>query len=170
MAGVTAKLGVFLNAVLTGPAIAGDSPRFRTDINRSLEFAPGSLSKDQADLFYEATRTLAASATENLDLTGVLFNPVGGTFNAAEIVAMYIEADAANTNNVLVGAAGTNPFVGPMSGTGILTLKPGEFCLFSGREGWTVTAATGDLLKVLNGGAGTAINYTIILIGRTIAA
>lgn len=170
MAGVRATLNVSLAAVLTAGAVAGVAPRFRTNINRTLEFTPGTATKDQADLFYEATRTLAASATENLDLNGVLINPLGGAFPAAEIVAIYVEADAANTNNVVVGAAGSNPFIGPMSGTGTLTLRPGEFCLFSSREGWAVTASTGDLLKVANSAAGTAVNYTIVIIGRTVAA
>ena len=31
--------------------------------------------------------------------------------------------------------------------------------------GWLVTAGTGDLLKIANGGAGSAVDYDIILIG-----
>jgi hypothetical protein len=45
-------------------------------------------------------------------------------------------------------------------------LKPGDKAMFVSRTGWTVTPATGDLLKVANA-AGASATYTFKLIGAS---
>jgi hypothetical protein len=49
---------------------------------------------------------------ENLDLSGVLANALGATLAFTAIKAILIVADSANTNNVVVGGAASNGFVG----------------------------------------------------------
>ena len=45
-------------------------------------------------------------------------------------------------------------------------VRPGGEALFvAPGTGWTVTPATGDLLRILNGGAGTPVTYDIMIIG-----
>jgi hypothetical protein len=131
-------------------------------------FAPGT-GMGQADLVFADRRTLAASATENLDLAGALTDPLGAALTFGHVKAIYVVARAANTNSVVVGGAATNAFVGPLGGTTpTVTLPPGGgLLLVHPGAGWTVTAATGDLLKVLNSAAGASVQYDVVIIGTS---
>lgn len=170
MAGVNASIAVSLDAVLTGASDLGN-PKQRVQIAEALEFLAGTDAVNKADLLFADTRTLAASATENLDLAGGLSNAFGAVFTAAEIVAIYIKASAANTNAVRFGPASSNGFVGPFAdATDRLNVLPGEWHLLVSQKGWAVTAGTGDLLTVLNAAGGTSVTYDIVIIGRTVAA
>lgn len=167
MAGVTADILLQIKAALSGAAEAGGSPHFSTDIEKRVQIQPGTGALGVADLLFADTRQIAASGNESLDLAGVLTGPIGGApIAAAEVVALYIEADADNVNSVVVGG-GANAFVGPLGAAGTLTLKPGEWGFFSSITGWPVVAATADLLRVANGGAGTPVDYTVIVIARS---
>src|SRR5262245_37171162 len=125
------------------------TPEARTAITEALTLAAGT-GLDQADRIFHDRRTLSASATENLDLAGVLTDIFGDALSFARIKLIYVKAAAANTNNVLVGGAASNafPFLG--DATDIVPLKPGEwFVKVTGSAtAWPVTAGTGDILKV----------------------
>ncbi len=124
---------------------------------------------DQADLMFADTRTLAASATENLDLAGSLTDAFGATLAFAKIKAIIVQAAAANTNDVVVGGAASNAFTGPLGGTDpTVAARPGgAIVLFAPATGWTVTAGTGDILKVANSSSGTSVTYSIVIIGTS---
>ena len=125
----------------------------------------------QADRIYAGTRTLAASTTEDLDLAGGLTDAFGSTITFVKVKALLIVAAAANTNNVVVGAASANQWVTRFNSTGTTTLRPGATaCYIAGSAdatGWTVTASTGDLLKVANSGAGSSVSYDIVIVGTS---
>ncbi|WLB43020.1 hypothetical protein QIH93_20960 [Bradyrhizobium ottawaense] len=121
----------------------------------------------KADIAFMDTRTLAASTSENLDLAGALLDAFGATINAAKVKAIMIENPETSTSTLTLGAAATNTFNGPFSGAAhSIDLKPGDRALFVSRTGWTVTPATGDLLKVANG-AGGSVNYNIEIIAAS---
>lgn len=123
---------------------------------------------NQATNCFSDTRVLAASATEALDLSGVLLNAFGQVITFARIKALMIFASAGNANDVLVGGAATNGFVTPFTGaTHQNRVKPGGSLIITAPDaiGLLVTAATGDLLQITNGGAGTSVSYDVILIG-----
>lgn len=146
-----------------------DVANARQDIShqRTLQLASGT-ANGQADLFFADTRTLAASASEDLDLAGGLTDAFGSTLTHVEIVGVMISALAANTNNVLVGGAASNAWGAIFGATNdILVLKPGASLLLMCDTGYAVTAGTGDLLKIANSGSGTGVTYTIVLIGRS---
>lgn len=171
MVGVTASIAVAIGAQLTAAGDLG-SPKFKiNDILERFEIAPGTSSVGQANLLFADTRTLAASGDEDLDLAGSLANAFGATITAAEIVAIFVKAHADNTNNVEISVPASNGFVGPfLAASDGCVVKPGEYALFVSRTGWAVTAGTGDLLNIANSGAGTGVDYDIVLIGRTTAA
>ena len=133
-----------------------------------IQFAPGT-GAGKADLVFADRRTLAASATENLDLAGALTDPVGGAAVFGHVKAIYITAKLANTNSVVVGGAASNFFVGPFGGTTpTFTLPPGGALLLTHPgAGWTVTASTGDLLKIANSSSGTSVQYDVVIIGTS---
>lgn len=171
MPGVTASIALTVAARLTGADAAGTVPvyDFRDSLLLSLE--PGTDAVNKADLLYRATRTLAASANEDLDLAGVLASPLGVTIAAAEVVAIVIEADAANGGNVSFGPAAVNGALGPFGdASDRLSLAPGDFYVLTNRNGWAIAAGTADLLNFANADAGAAADYTITVVGRTVAA
>jgi len=121
---LTSKITLELSAVQTGSNDFG-GPEFSPVMRKVIDFASG-VGANQADLLFADTRTLAASATEDLDLAGVLTDAFGAVITMAEVVAIFVTADAGNTNAVVVGDAtspvpllgGTNPTV---------SIKPGGF-------------------------------------------
>jgi hypothetical protein len=127
----------------------------------------------QADKYFSDTRTLAASTTEDLDLNGTgLQDAFGANLALARVKAIIVSAWAANTNNVVVGGAASNGFVTPFGGaTHTVTVRPGGFIALSAgladATGYLVTAATGDLLRIGNSGAGTSVTYDIVVIGAS---
>jgi hypothetical protein len=131
---------------------------------------PDGTAAGTANRLYQGRRTLAASTTEDLDLAAVLTDSYGVAITFARIRALIVKAAAANTNNVIVGAAASNQFVGPFgAATHTIAVQPdGLFVVTApGTTAWTVTAGTGDLLKVANSGAGTSVTYDIFLIGAS---
>lgn len=169
MSGVTATLTASVVATLVGAGDLGNSYA-PVKAERTVSIAPGTATLDQADVLWADQRTLAASATESLDLAGTLAGLLGGTLTEAEITGIYLEADAGNTNDVVFFGAATNAFNGPLSGTTPkLTLGPGDVSLTTNRKGWPVVASTGDVLLVANSAAGTAVSYKIVIVGRTVA-
>jgi hypothetical protein len=126
----------------------------------------------QADRIFHDRRTLAASATEDLDLAGTLTDPFGATITFARIKALLVAAAAGNTNNVIVGGAATNQFLTWVgAGTHTVTVRPGGvLALLAGgadATGYAVTAGTGDLLRIANSAGGTSVDYDIVLIGAS---
>lgn len=125
----------------------------------------------KADLRFADTRTLAASATEDLDLAGVLLSAFGSALTFVRVKGIFIAAASGNANNVVVGNATSNAWAGLLNATGTLTLRPGAtFAAMAGSTdatGMAVTAGTGDLLKVANSGAGTSVTYDIVIIGAS---
>ncbi|MFJ3173790.1 hypothetical protein ACIPJK_23825 [Streptomyces roseus] len=122
----------------------------------------------QADRAFHDTRTLSASATEDLDLAGILADVFGTTLTYVRVKGLFIAAAAANVNNVVVGA-GTNPWATLLNSTGTVTLRPGAACgFFAGAAdatGYAVTAATGDILKVTNSAGSTSVTYDVVIVG-----
>lgn len=125
----------------------------------------------QADVIFTDTRTLAASATEDLDLAGSLTGAFGATLTFVKVKALAIAAAAANTNNVVVGAAASNAWATLLNSTGTVTLRPGAFFIavagVADSTGYAVTASTGDLLKVANSAGSTGVTYDLVVIGTS---
>lgn len=170
MAGVSADILLSIKAKLAGAADLGN-PVAPVSIDKHIQITSGTAALGQADILWADTRTLAASATENLDLAGVLAGLLGSTITAAEITAVYVEAAAGNTNDVVVFGAASASFNGPLSGTTPkLTVGPGDCALITNRKGWAVTATTADIILVANSSSGTPVSYNIVLVGRTVAA
>lgn len=137
-------------------------------IDTPVVFAAGSGS-GQVNTEWTDERSLSASSNESLDLNaGTITDGLNNVASFSFVNAVEIIADAANVNNVVVGA-GTNPFVGPMGGTTpTVTLKPGERMMWiAPGAGWAITGGSNDILKVANSSSGTAVGYRIKIVGRS---
>lgn len=124
----------------------------------------------QVDRIFHDTRTLAASANEDLDLAGVLVDALGNSLTFARVKGLIISAAVGNVNNVVVGNATTNGFISWVgAATHTITVRPGAtFSLFAGQTdatGYAVTAATADLLRVANSSSGSTVTYDIVILG-----
>lgn len=125
---------------------------------------------NQADKAFSNTRSLAASATEDLDLAGgTLIDPLGAPVTFAKIRAIIVKAAVGNTNNVVIGGAAANAFVGPLGAANNTVAVPpgGAYKVSSPKASWPVTPGTDDLLRIANSGAGTSVQYDLILIGTS---
>ncbi len=124
----------------------------------------------KAETIYRDQRTLAASATEDIDLAGVVTDSFGTTITFTKVKVILIYGATANTNNVQVGGAASNAFINWVSSaTDVIEVGPnGIFFLMNPiAAGYAVTDLTGDLLTITNGGGGTSVTYDIIIIGET---
>ena len=120
----------------------------------------------QANARVTDRRTLAGSATENLDLSGGLTDPFGAPLLFTAVKAIQVSAAAANAGAITIGGAASNAFVGPFgASTHTLSVPPGATVLLvHPGAGWPVTAGTADLLKVANGSASASV-YDVIIVG-----
>src|SRR5690554_5034327 len=87
----------------------------------------------QADVIFHDRRTLAASAGEDLDLSGTLVGPLGESAAFTKVKALVIVASAANTGNLVIGAAASSPWSSLLGSAGTVTLRPGAtFAVYTG--------------------------------------
>lgn len=168
--GLTSTLIVSAVTDLTNPNVL-NAPRSELNLTKKVALASGT-GAGQADRIYHAQRTLAASATEDLDLAGVLLDVFGAQITFAKIKGMVVSAAAGNANNVVLGAAATNPWTALLGATGTLVVRPGAVIgLAAGAAdaaGYAVVATTGDLLKVANSAGGSSVTYDIVLVGTSV--
>lgn len=167
-AGVDVTFTARLNGSLKGSNSLG-TPTFAFDQNAFASLAAGT-GTGKADKVYSGTRTLAASASGDIDLNGGLTGPLGAAADFGHVKALWIHAAAANTNDYCVGGAGTNAFVGPFgSATDKICVKPGGVAMLvaAAGAGWPVTAATADLLHEANSGAGTSVSADVLIVGTS---
>lgn len=165
---LTSKLSVSVDAVQTANR-ALTSVRAPLEYARMLNLSTGTAAH-QADLMFSGTRTLAASAAEDLDLSGPLLDAFGATLAFARIKGIVIAASANNTNNVVVGGAASNGFINWVAdATDKVIVRPGGvFALFAqDATAYAVTAGTGDLLHVTNSGGTTSVAYDVVIIGAS---
>jgi hypothetical protein len=122
---------------------------------------------DKANLIWTDRRTLAASTTEDLDLTGGLTDAFGSAITFARIKALIIAASSGNANNVHVGgdAAGLVGWVA--NNSDIVVVRPGGLLVWIAPDATAaaVTATTADVLQIANSAGSTSVTYDIALIG-----
>lgn len=167
---LTSRIALTVDANLTTALdlASGSVPLLKT-YAATLQSGTGA---GQADKIFHDQRTLAASASEDLDLAGVLTDAFGASLTFVKVKALIISAAAGNTNNVLVGgvAAGLSSIITPQT-TGVVVVRPGAtFAVLAGAAdatGYAVTATTADLLHVANSAAGTSVTYDVIIIGTS---
>lgn len=168
MAGVMDNfaLSLKLNATLSKALDLG-TPIDYVSLNESITMSNGT-STGQVSQMWHDRRTLAASASENLDLAGVLTNAFGVTLTFTSIKFIYVKASAANNaaNPVHVirhTSAGAPLFLAALDG---IALLPGAIFMYvSPTTGVTVTATTADMITITNGAGTNSVDYDIVIVG-----
>jgi hypothetical protein len=134
----------------------------------SVAFDFGTASAQAKEWFHDE-RSILTGANDDLDLAGGLTNPFGTAITFTVVKWLIIDIDAPDGTKVLrVGPQGVaNAWQGPHGGVAAGNYITVHRSLFHVEPytGWTVTAGTGDILRINNPGAGT-VNYRIWLGGE----
>lgn len=123
---------------------------------------------NQANVVWSDRRTLNASTTDTLDIAtgGGLTDALGAAVAMARMKGLYVRNRGAQ--NITVGRPAANgvPWM-TAAGDSNIVAPGGVLVLFwPTAAGIVVTAATGDLIEVVNG-AGSAVDYDITIIGAS---
>lgn len=123
----------------------------------------------QVQRYFCTTYTINAGANQDIDLTGVLVDDLGQTIANAVVKEILVALDAPDgTVKVRVGPQGvTNPFIGPWTGGQGATVYEDVYVAQRWSQpyaGWTVTAGTGDILRINNPG-GAAVTIHVVVLG-----
>lgn len=126
---------------------------------------------NQADLLWTDRRTIGASSNDDIDLSGTSLTDVfGQTVSFARVKGLFVFASSGNTNNVVIGNAASNQFLGPLGAAAhTLAIQPGgAYVAFApGATAWAVANASTDTLRIANSGAGTSVTYDIAILGAS---
>lgn len=148
---------------------------FQGDFALSQTFGDG-VTANNFDRGYIGQRSVASASNDDMDLNGIITDAFGAAISAVELVAIVLmnrprdPAAAANTTNLTLGV-GSNPVVGYMGGTTptIGPMRPGNLTVLMNPDAsglCTITAGTGDILRVANS-SGATNNYCIALLMRS---
>lgn len=161
----SASIKAGVSGTVVGAADIGEATH-KISYSSVLDFTNGT-GANQANMIWSDTRTLSASATEDLDLAGVLTNAFGTTLTFTKIKGIIVTALAANTNAVQVTRPASNGAPIFMAAGDGISITPGGFfaAAWPNLAGVAVTATTGDLITVTNSAGSTAVTYTIVVIG-----
>lgn len=146
----------------------GGSASFEVDA-RSVKSVGNGTDVDQASAVYFDDFTIAASGTLDIDLSGSLTDAHGNVLVFTAIKEIMVIAGAANANTIVVGNGGVNSFIGPFGAAAhTLAVGPADRADLTNYSaaGWPVVAGTGDILRLANGGAGTAVTGRIVIVGE----
>ncbi|HMJ85539.1 MAG TPA: hypothetical protein VK504_20295 [Vicinamibacterales bacterium] len=121
----------------------------------------------QLDRVFADTRTLAPSATEDLDLAGTLLDAFGAAITFVKLKGLFIRSAAANLNSINVsrpaGATGVPIFLAISDG---IVIPPGyTFAWFGTGTGITVTPSTADLITIANAAGTNSVTYDVVIVG-----
>jgi hypothetical protein len=178
LTGLTLTAAVSLSGAIQ-KALDLTTPQDSISVSKALAFAFGS-GAAKADQIFHDRRTLAAGASEELDLAGPLVNPLGGTitFEKVKVIIVFNRSDealgahTATDAEVAVGGAAADEFLGPFQAAGdAIGIPAGGFFAVGCKnaDGWAVVVDyTGntDKLKVENLDGVDEALYDVILIGE----
>ncbi|AQZ67638.1 unnamed protein product [[Actinomadura] parvosata subsp. kistnae] len=161
------RAGWQLESELTSP-LDLSTPSSVIKLARQIAFSEGA-GAGAANMIWSDRRTVAASATDAIDLAGSLTGPFGTTLTFARIKMLLVLAASGNTNNVNVVMPASNGaplFLAAGDGIGV---KPGGMFWWydPSAAGVVVTGGTGDLLNLVNSGAGTSVTYDVVIVGAS---
>lgn len=124
---------------------------------------------DKAEHVWYDERTVNASATDSLDLAGSLTNAFGATITFTKLKLIMVENRSTTAGDILHitrPAANGVPWAG--AAADYVNLGPGgTFLLYCPSVAGiaTVTAATGDLIDIVEAGGANNVTYRITLVG-----
>ncbi|MEO3875527.1 hypothetical protein ABGB18_42670 [Nonomuraea sp. B12E4] len=156
-----------LQSELTAP-LDLSTPTSLLKLARQLNFAEGA-GAGQANMIWHDKVTINASSTQTVDLAGTLTGPFGTTLTFARVKMLLVLASPGNTNNVNVVRDSTNGVPLFLAAGDGVPVKPGGMLWWYDptAAGVSVTAGSGDLLNLVNSGAGTSVSADVVVVGAS---
>lgn len=168
MSTLNTSLDLTLRGAIVG--VADLSTPSATVIKAFTDAMTSGIGLEQADTIWADERTLAATTSENLDLSGALTNDLGATAIFAKVKVICVHLKTLTAGYTLsVGGAASDAFINWVGdATDIIKVGAGGIFLIYNPDlaGYAVTASTGDILKVNNTNA-ASVTYDIIVIGTS---
>ena len=127
---------------------------------------------DQADKIWHDQRTVAAGASDDLDLTALVQAIFGGSLSLAlaKVKALFIvNTSTTSGQDLKVGGSGANAFAAPFDADDdakVLVPADSMLLLVNKKSGWPVTNGSADTLRINNPGA-AAVTYKIVIVGTS---
>jgi len=165
--GLDTRISVTLRAALNSVLDLGTS-KSELGYLKDITLLSGT-GTNQADRIFHDNRTINASATDSLDLAGGgLVDPFNAALTIVKLKLVYVYADPANTNNVVVTRPASNGVpLFAAAGDALPVLPGGEFLWVAPGAGITVTPTTADLLDLVNSAGGSQVKCDVVLIGTS---
>ena len=126
----------------------------------------------EVEILFKDRRSVGASTTtEDLDLAGVLGDIYGATLTFTKVKGIMIINRATTATDVIKiggGGSGNNAWGTPFDGSqdAKITLQPESAFLLGMNQGLTVTAGTGDKLRITYAGTSGSITYDVVILGN----
>lgn len=143
--------------------VGGQAADFPANLE-SISYLNDGSGDGQISKGYYNRLTLTNTATD-LDLAAGVQDFYGATLTFATVKSItVVNREASGSGkNVTIGGAPSNAFQGPFGATNdVVTIPPGgRFHVDAPNTGWTVTATTGDLLRLLGVASGTSVDVII---------
>jgi hypothetical protein len=122
----------------------------------------------EADQIWHATRTIAASSNDDLDLTALVQSIHGQSVSLgfASLKAILIH-NTSEEESLVIDSSVSNSIKTPFNGSATSKLEvpaSSPVLLVNKLAGWAVTAGTGDILRIGNASA-EEIEYKIVIVG-----
>lgn len=139
------------------------------NIAQSLTFGDGTTA-NKIDRVYVSERTVASATNDDIDVAGSLTSAIGTAFVAAEIVGIVVvnkPEEGVNTTSLTIGGSASGI---PGYTSAVESISPGGLYAVISPDASgiaTVTAGTGDILRITNG-SGTSNTYQIAIFARSV--
>ena len=142
----------------------------RADGSRpTLDYTQGKFQQvpADADLLFSNAFDIASGANLDIDLVGGVEDQFGNAITFAKVYGILVINNATEAgHNIAVGGSTNSVPLMASATQAISPVGPGAVHLSNILPGWTVTAGTGDILRVSNIAGGESINVTVAVLGK----
>lgn len=127
---------------------------------------------DQTDLVWHDERSILTTANDDLDMTALVATIFGSTVTTNFVkvkLILIINRSTTAGEELKLDSSVANGFLGPFNGSATSKIEIGPdsaLLLSSKKDGWTVTAATGDIIRINNPNA-TTVTYRVVIAGTS---
>lgn len=163
---LTSKFDINLNITYTGSPDIGSLIQQITE-SRGCTLTNGT-GANKGDICYEATRTLADAASEELDLhDGTLKDRYGNSLTFDIVRQLYIKNNSSDAGLDIGGAAATQVALFGDPASDILTILPGGEFVFTAPNAAGLDVSANAHLKIAHDSTGSSsLTYDIIICGE----
>lgn len=168
---LTSKVSVNVTGSLAGSPLLGSTAHQLAQLY-AQSFANGS-GVNQADQIYSTQLTITASGSTTLNFNTGLNDALGNAIALTGLKALIVAPHASNTNDVIVGNAGSNVILHDFFTNSVpddsstVTIKPGGLFVVTNptANGYVVSSSNCNL-KLANSSSGSSVVVDIIVIGK----